>query len=441
MSQLFKSPVLAVAVYIVTIIVIGIYLVFKYNHKRLFTIYNVSIYIMFFSYVIVTPFFFNNLAWLALGQTRAEPFYPYLYESISINFIGLLIFLLSDMYFEKRNEDKVVGQKISRILENNISYHAVCAVLIIISVVYLFIVFKFNGGLPLFNGGRAFFYDSGLVSYIYQASTTMISLSGLYIGLYWVNNKKGIWLFIWAVLLYLSTGSRSDVFLGVIYPVIIALIIKNHKRVKIKYIVLPAVILFVFGIYVGAIRAGANSSVNYINQILYGNNFSDIRDGAFMFYGYENNFNAKIVFGKTYLAGLLSFVPSSMSNFRQEWSFGRFSTFTLFGMKNHFGLRGGIAFEPYINFRIIGVILGSILSGYLFANVEKSYTLNFYNKNRSDEKMNVNSIFFAKLLVSVQSFFSISTNIRVVYELIVYWIMILFIKTMLSANKPKAKYY
>lgn len=441
MNQVYKSPIFAVTVYILTIIVIGIYLVFKYNHKRLFTIYNVSIYITFFSYIIVTPFFFNDLAWLALGRTRAEPFYPYLYESISINFIGLIIFLLSDMYFEKRNPDKVIGQKISRILENSISYHAVCVVFVIISIVYLFIVFKFNGGLPLLNGRRAFFYDSGIVSYIYQATTTMISLSGLYLGLYWVDNNKGGLLFAMAVLLFLSTGTRGDVILSVLYPTIIMMIIKRYKRIKLKYIVIPIAILLVFGIYIGVIRNGLNASVDYLGQIIYGNNFSDIRDGAFLFYGYENSFNSKVIGGKTYLAGLLSFVPSSMSKFRQEWSIGRFTTMTLFGIENHFGLRGGLSFEPYINFRMIGVIFASVLSGYLFANLEKSHTLNFYWHNKTDDKLNINSIFYANLLSTFQGFITTSSAIRSLYVWIIYMFMILSVKTVLSANKFKTTYY
>ena len=269
----------------------------------------------------------------------------------------------------------------------------------------------------------------------------MISLSGLYLGLYWVNNKKGMWLFIWAALLYLSTGSRSDVLLGIIYPVIIAFIIKKHKRLKVKYIVLPVVMIAIAGIYIGVIRSGTSTSVNFVSQIFYGNNFSDIRDGAFLFYGYENNFNSKIILGKTYLAGLLSFVPSSLSNFRQEWSYGRFSTEVLFGMKNHFGLRGGIAFESYINFKEIGVVVLSIINGYLFANIEKSYTMNFYNPTQSEEKMNINSILYVKILEAIQGFCINSSGIRSIYVLIVYLTMILSVKTLLSANKSKTKHY
>ena len=435
MVRLYKSPDFAFTVYILTIIIIGVYLVFKHRHQRLFTIYNLSIYISIFTNIVVTPFFFNDLAWLALGKMDAEPMFPYLYESISINNIGFMTFLIADMYFERRHSDKVVGKKLSRIFEQSISYHAICLVLMLFSIIYLYIVFRYNGGFPLFNGGRTFFYNSGFISMIYQSVITSISFIGLYLGLYWVNNRKGWILFLWSCFLYLSTGTRSGVITAVLLPVMFVAILKRYKKIKIEYLALSVIALLILGLFIGVIRTSSYDSdtdINFISELLYGNNFSDIRDGAFLFDGYENNFGAKVLGGKTYLADLMTFIPSSFSDFRQEWSFGRFSTMGLFGMEEHFGLRGGIAFEAYVNFRMIGVLIASILHGFFFANIEKSYTLNFYNKVQSGEKININSVFYAKFLSAIGGYFCASGIAMQIYVWIFFIFIILFFKTILS---------
>ena len=88
--------------------------------------------------------------------------------------------------------------------------------------------------------------------------------------------------------------------------------------------------------------------------------------------------------GKTYLASLLSFIPSSLADsnipilsgiaeFRSIYSAGQWTTYTLFGLTNHYGLRGGMFLLSYMNFGIIGVVLISIVLGYWYGNCEVLY--------------------------------------------------------------------
>lgn len=85
--------------------------------------------------------------------------------------------------------------------------------------------------------------------------------------------------------------------------------------------------------------------------MIYGNTFSDFRDGALIVRQFHFVLNDSFLYGLTYFAGFLSFIPSSLSPFRLDWSWGRFSTNMLNGWTGeHFGLRGGQFMESYINF-------------------------------------------------------------------------------------------
>lgn len=76
------------------------------------------------------------------------------------------------------------------------------------------------------------------------------------------------------------------------------------------------------------------------------------------------------LWGKNYFADFLSFIPAEALPFRQEWSYGWFSTKTLFGWENHFGLRGGWFFQPYINFGYFGVLLAAVFGAIMYSQLE-----------------------------------------------------------------------
>lgn len=441
---LYKSPIFATTMYVALIIVTIIYVVFKYRNKRLFTIYNINIYLTLFIYIIITPFHFVNQAWWTLGYYNAEYFYPYLYKSISINFIGIIIFLISNMYFESKKIKSAFFNNVIMQIEHHCIYNVMCIIFVIFSVIYVYIAYKYNDGFALFNGGRMFYYDKGILSYVYQAVTMIINIFGLYFGLYSVNNHKSILLFSFAAFLSISSGSRGSFFLNIVYPLIIVLLYKKSKKITffmIIRIVICFLILISAALLIGFIRDGGSnmSNFNLINSLLYGSTFSDIRDGAYLFYGYENNFNSKLVLGKTYLAGLLSFIPSYISAFRVEWTWGRFSTVKLFNglWQTHGGFRGGDSFEAYVNFRIIGVIIASILRGYIFSYVERLFSNYIYDKLKNNAKINVYSIFPMMFLNYIQGFFTMSGSATSIYVYIAFMVIIYSAYFMLPKKQLK----
>jgi hypothetical protein len=95
-------------------------------------------------------------------------------------------------------------------------------------------------------------------------------------------------------------------------------------------------------------------------NMFYGNSFSDTRDFAVILSFWDGHF----FWGKTYLAGLLAFIPRALSSFRDTWAIG-VVTATLAGFKTteHPGLRVGIFGEAYLNFGLPAVLLLGILIG------------------------------------------------------------------------------
>ena len=73
MDTLYQSPVFAGIMYFLLIIVAAVYVVHKFKQGRPFTIFNIYIYVMLFTYIIITPFQFSNQAWYKLDYVNAKP--------------------------------------------------------------------------------------------------------------------------------------------------------------------------------------------------------------------------------------------------------------------------------------------------------------------------------------------------------------------------------
>ena len=90
-----------------------------------------------------------------------------------------------------------------------------------------------------------------------------------------------------------------------------------------------------------------------------------IRDSARLIYNFDNQ-EKEFYKGKTFIAGLLGFIPTAYFTFKEEYQIGRV-TLRLFGLnpETSGGPRVGLAGEAYINFWYFGVILIPIIAGFL----------------------------------------------------------------------------
>jgi hypothetical protein len=130
-----------------------------------------------------------------------------------------------------------------------------------------------------------------------------------------------------------------------------------------RYIILSGSTVLVLAVVISVLRAGGNLSglLFKLSELIYGNTFSDLRDSAWFFSGW----NGEYILGKNYLADFMVFIPSSMSSFRQEWSYGFYTVKVAFGqtIEEHAGLRIGFFGEIFANFGWFGVIVLGLIIG------------------------------------------------------------------------------
>jgi hypothetical protein len=158
-------------------------------------------------------------------------------------------------------------------------------------------------------------------------------------------------------------GSRSAT-VTIFMMTLTVLFIKMRRRFKLHWLVIGGFSALFVVIALDALRNGKFSLGAMVSgfglSVFYGNSFSDTRDFATVLSFWDGHY----LLGKTYLAGLLAFVPRFLSTFRETWSYGVVTaTMVGFSPKEHPGLRIGAFGEAYLNFGIAGVALLALFIG------------------------------------------------------------------------------
>lgn len=158
-------------------------------------------------------------------------------------------------------------------------------------------------------------------------------------------------------------GARSSI-VTIFQTIGVCYLIKLRSRVNLFSIVSIAGLAAVTLLYLGNLRAGQYSLGQFFGvlvfMIFFGNTFSDLRDFAWVYSGWNHVF----WFGKTYLAAVMSFIPRFLSDFRDTWSLGVVTATTVgFDPHVHPGLRPGIFGEGYFNFGLLGVVGVGLMLG------------------------------------------------------------------------------
>lgn len=347
----------------VVISLFAIYVCMKiYCRKYLFSVFNIGIFTEIFM-VFIIPFMYEDKAWLAFGKDSAEPFYAFLNQNLKINLTGMIIFyvvlIVSEFQFVPR-KSIVCG-----IIGRSVDTRVIWAVFYTAIIGWYLIVFLYNGTLPLLNGERDFYKKSRIANVLYILFNSSIPLLTVYFGFLSLKagNVKNIFCFLMGASACLFSGNRSDLLLKIVFPLMLIVLYKHGKNRINSTVKICAGIGFILiaGLGISLLRSRGNTGPGaMLQEFIYGNTFCDFRDGAFVLYGYHNQFD-DFLYGKTYIAGLISFIPSFLSEFKQTWGWGYFSTDTLLNMPNHYGLRGGTYCEPYLNFGYVGIIICAVV--------------------------------------------------------------------------------
>ena len=162
-----------------------------------------------------------------------------------------------------------------------------------------------------------------------------------------------------AALLGIVGGNRTVAILTLIQAAVILAMPRRFRNVLV--VVAGGLALASAAGLTSLLRTEGAASGSALGTFFFGNDLTDIRDFAWILNGMDDS---DWLWGKTYVAGYLSFVPSYLMPFRETYSFGRVSPL-LAGLDpfHHSGLRPPIFGEMYVNFGLAGLLIGGFFYG------------------------------------------------------------------------------
>ena len=232
-------------------------------------------------------------------------------------------------------------------------------------------------------------------------------------------------------------GSRGNI-LGIFINTTICYLILLRRRVRLTKLIGITTMVVLTGLYLGRVRGGEYSPTVFFTMlvalIFYDNNFTDLRDFAWVY----SKWNHEFWWGETYWAAILSFVPRFLSNFRNTWAIGVIVDTTVgLDPEVHPGLRPSAFGEGYFNFGLIGVVVVGLILGAATRRVDIDV-----KKYLSGPSPSITAAFASTMLLSVAANFSISGNFSGFYLLVIIyvisWGLLLFIRTLQTGAHREA---
>jgi hypothetical protein len=390
--------------------------------RQLVTLLSNGIIFGFFIPIILQyPFTFSPINGLTIGADNYLKYQSEVDSAFLITTAGWLALLAG--YF-------VRGRRVSHFLPMTLVWSGLRvwsqSVFLQLSSVFMLVLFGllFSLGLLGAAGARNIAQTIPALRPIYNIAHVLLPLTiamGLFVGTQ-RHRRFNLALAVLNSSLAILTGARAVAFGGLLLVAIVFLIhssLLQRLTIARGLMLIPMALgLLVFAVYLADVREGQYNLLRTVAtlgvKLFYGNNFSDLRDFAWV----KSSWNGEYFLGRTQLAGLLAFVPSALSPFRAEWNWGVVTT-TLVGLNPLVtpGLRAGIFGEMYFNFGIPGVLLAGFLNGYLLRLVHNTCLMAARNLPAYDARMWV----FAGLvtlnligaLLNTAGFFSVYVTISV----------------------------
>lgn len=219
---------------------------------------------------------------------------------------------------------------------------------------------------------RAFTFENPMLRPVAQSASAFSVVIASHCLARYVDRKEKV-LLRCTLLLTLGLvffGARSNL-LFIYLNVWLCYLVKLRRRLSLAWLIGAATLMVAAGLYLGNLRAGHYSVTDFFASVafllLYGNNFSDLRDFGWVYSGWNHAFWG----GKTYLAALFSFIPRVVSHFRDTWGLGVVTASTVgLDPQVHPGLRPGDFGEAFFNFGLPGVVLVGMILGILVKRVD-----------------------------------------------------------------------
>ncbi|WP_333640913.1 O-antigen polymerase [Acinetobacter johnsonii] len=415
-------------IYIFTFVSMMLYVSRSISKRGLFSIENYFILFYFLiPILLMAPFAYSSYNLVASGDFLR---YRYLInDSISISCFGILSWLIGT--FISRGvtfSNLIIPKRISSYANlfwfgfNN-KYIKILMFFLVFLCIFYFLSLGVN-----FGEARGYGMENRDSRPLINFFSAFFGFFFLYYLIFASVNKKIINLIaiFFLIVCSLFFGTRSSVVVPLIY---LFFLINFVKDTKINFFSIIKII-FAMGLVIYLIVIISNyrdqANISILFSILYGNNFSDIRDFAWVLYGWKEGY----LYGKTELAGVLSFIPSTLSDFRQTWSWGVYSTeIADLDPTVHPGLRPGFFGESYINFGLVGVFVLGFFSGFLI----HQYDTYIYLKKLKKENFNVVKLYaFGNIYLSIISYFAITAGFSTIYVILSIGLVFYLLKNTLT---------
>jgi oligosaccharide repeat unit polymerase len=368
----FGSPV-AVTVWLIACATTIWWLVRQGRQQTLVTIPGFVVVFWFLLPILLQyPFTFSPANAIATGFSAFEAYQGQVDGALFISVIGMAAFAASFIVLRKAPRPNAPTIFIARALSAWSHPGLLWGSALLVIGLFIFLS---ASGLVGPEGMRNRAMEMPALRPIYNVVATVLPLLVAIVLLAAVE-RRNVVLGVLASLLLLPallTGVRGVAFGGIMSYGLTVLGYKSLRqelpaRRLFAFLPLAAVVLFL-ALYLGDVRAGQYNILATAAKagvdLFYGNNFSDLRDFAWVLAYWDGDWFG----GRTQLAGVLGFVPAVLSPFRTYWGWGRVST-DMVGLSlrevdtTHGGLRPGAFGELYLNFGLAGVILGGLLLGY-----------------------------------------------------------------------------
>jgi hypothetical protein len=307
------------------------------------------------------PFNASPLNTLAMGPLQGQ-LEPYIDQAFKIGVVGYLSIWIGRLLCRPNFTFSFL---MARVIENNVKSPIAFVFLYTITIGLGLILLSIQFSEGFFFNGRDFFLSSEFLRPLFNFTLSLFQIVIFFIAL----RKK--WLsFLPILLISLCWGIRG-IILGGLLQIWMQYAFRREGRVSLFKTSLFFSSLLLSAILIENLRAGSFNLTQACSSTLfsyfYGNNFSDTRDFACIL----SNWDGEFLYGKSYLAGLLSFIPRSFLWIREEWGI-TLLTNQWIGFDSNImpGLRPGLFGEAFLNFSYFGVILLGLFFGFCLRYVD-----------------------------------------------------------------------
>ena len=217
------------------------------------------------------------------------------------------------------------------------------------------------------NDPRSFYGENNQYLFIFNFVNSLSGIVSAFLvaRIFQFNKLIDKIFFVLFIIATLFIGSRGGI-IGPLLGFLTSFVYFRKKgRIKISTLMFSALGMLCLILGLSLFRAGQLSvgliASSFMLQVFYGNSFSDLRDFSWIY----SVWHGVYFYGNSYFAAIISFIPSSLSPYRMEWSIGKLTAVMAgYNPKKHPGLRPGMFGESFLNFGIFGIITLGILLGY-----------------------------------------------------------------------------